>query len=479
MKTCCAGIGILTIWLAGANLSAQENKAPVAAAAISERALARNLLQKLIAINTTSANGSTKAAEAMAAHLRTAGFADSAVLLLGPRPDRQNLVVRLHGRTRSKPILFIAHLDVVDAPREGWSQGLDPFQLTERDGFFYGRGVIDNKNALACLVANLIRLRAEGFVPDRDILVALTADEEAGNANGVYWLLTEHRDLMDVACCVNLDTGGGQLVDGKRVRLTVQTSEKANVSFRAETTSPGGHSSLPVKDNAIYRLATGLARLSQYEFPFRFNETTRAYFERAAREEKGAVARDMKAIANDPPDLEAAKRLAARSVFNNAILHTTAVATRLEAGHADNALPQSARAIINCRVFPGDTLEFVQSALREALADPEIRLTPLSSLRPTPVSPLLPEVMKPIEKVSEELWPGVPVVPVMDPWASDSVSLRRAGIATFGTSGTFADDSCNPHGANERLSTVAFDESVEFLYRLLKALTGRIPDGNQ
>ena len=196
MKTCFAGLGVLTIWLAGAELFAQENQAPAPA-------LARNLLQELIAINTTPTNGSTKAAEAMATRLRTAGFADADVRLLGPRPERQNLVVRLHGHTRAKPILFIAHLDVVDAPREGWLPGLEPFQLTERDGFFYGRGVIDNKNAVACLVANLIRLRAEGFVPDRDFLVALTADEEAGNANGVEWLLSEHRDLMDVAWCVN------------------------------------------------------------------------------------------------------------------------------------------------------------------------------------------------------------------------------------------------------------------------------------
>jgi acetylornithine deacetylase/succinyl-diaminopimelate desuccinylase-like protein len=466
----------LSLLLQGNRLLAQENQKPPALPASTGFALARDLLRELVAIDTTPAKGSTKAALAMAARLRAAGFAEADVLLLGPRLDRQNLVVRLRGRTRAKPILLIAHLDVVEAPRDGWSEGLDPFRLTERDGYFYGRGVIDDKNAVAGLVATFIRLRAEGFVPNRDILVAFTADEETGDDNGVEWLLAEHHDLMDVAFCLNPDAGGGSMENGRRVRLTVQTSEKTYLSFAAETANRGGHSSLPEKDNAIYRLAAGLARLAQYEFPFRFNETTRAYFARLSTVETGAVAADMRAVAKEPPDLAAAKRLAAGSVFNNAILHTTCVATRLEAGHADNALPQRARAILNCRVFPGDTLEFVRSNLTAILADPGIRLIPLNPLQPGPVSPLLPEVMKPIESISQQMWPGLPVLPVMDPWASDSVHLRRAGIPTFGVSGTFSDDSANPHGANERLSAVAFDDSVEFLYRLLKVLTqGEVP----
>jgi acetylornithine deacetylase/succinyl-diaminopimelate desuccinylase-like protein len=378
----CAAVLTALLLTLVVSLPAQESTSPVAPAKPSEASFARDLLRELVEIDTTPANGCTRAAQAMAARLRSAGFADSDVLLLGSRPDRQNVVVRLRGNGQAKPILLIAHLDVVDAPREGWSAGLDPFHMTEREGFFYGRGVLDDKCAAACLVAGLIRLRAEAFVPNRDIVVALTADEETGNANGVSWLLSQRHDLVDVAYCLNLDAGGGHIENGKRVRMTVQTSEKAYLSFRLETQSPGGHSSLPDKDNAIYRLAAGLTRLAKYEFPLRFNETTRAYFEGLSKVQAGSLADDMRAAAKDPPDLDAAKRLATASPYYNAILRTTCVATRLEGGHADNALPQSARAIVNCRVFPGDTLEFVRDTLTEVLADPQIRLTALGTGEP-------------------------------------------------------------------------------------------------
>jgi acetylornithine deacetylase/succinyl-diaminopimelate desuccinylase-like protein len=456
-------IAILTLCLLTAGLAAP--------AVSPDQALARDLLRELVETNTSPAFGCTKAAEAMLTRLRKAGFSDADALLAGPRPEKQNLVVRLRGRAQAKPILLIAHLDVVDAPKEGWAAGLDPFRLTERDGFFYGRGTLDIKNAVAALVADLIRLRTENFVPDRDIIVALTADEETGNSNGVYWLLANRRELVDAAYCLNLDAGGGQAEKGKRVAMTVQTSQKTNVSFRAETKSPGGHSSLPEKNNAIYRLAAGLTRLSQQDFPFRFNETTRAYFQRMASGQSGAVATDMLAVAKDPPDLAAAKRLADGSPYYNSILHTTCVATRLEGGHADNALPQMARATINCRIFPGDTVQFVRTTLTGILADQEIALTSAGAGQPSPTSPLLPEVMSPIERLSNQTWPGLPVLPVMDPWAGDSSSVRRAGIPTFGVSGTFSDELGNAHGANERLGVVEFDESVEFMYRLLKSLT--------
>lgn len=450
------------LFVLGGDLRAQENTLP-----------ARELLRELVQIDTTPPNGSTKAAEALAARLRSAGFAESDVLLLGPRPDRQNLVVRLRGHGQAKAILLIAHLDVVAAPREGWLPDLDPFRMTERDGFFYGRGVLDDKWAVATLVANLIRLRAEGFVPDRDLVVALTSDEETGNANGISWLLAQRRDLMDVAYCLNLDAGGGHMEKGKRVRMTVQTSEKTYLSFRLETESPGGHSSLPDKDNAIYRLAEGLSRLAKHTFPLRFNETTRAYFAGLAQVETGAIAADMRAVSKDPPDQVAAERLAAASPYYNAILRTTCVVTRVEGGHADNALPQSARAVVNCRVFPGDTLTFVHDTIVAALADPQIHVTSAGMAPPAPASPLLPEVMEPIEKLSQEMWPGIPVLPVLDPWASDSARLRRAGIPTYGASGTFGEmDLGNAHGANERLSVESFDQGVEFLYRLLKLMTG-------
>jgi acetylornithine deacetylase/succinyl-diaminopimelate desuccinylase-like protein len=436
------------------------------------RAFQRDLLRELVGIDSTAAFGSTKAAEAMAARLRTAGFPESDMILAGPSPDKQNLVVRLRGKGNGKPILLIGHLDVVDAPKEGWAAGLEPFRLTERDGFFYGRGANDMKSGVAALVDTLIRLRGEGFVPSRDIIVALTADEEGGNANGVNWLVTNHRDWIDAAYCLNLDAGGGQIEKGRRLRMTVQTSEKTNVSFRIETRSEGGHSSLPVKENAIHQLAKGLARLSEHDLPFRFNESTRTYFERMAARESGPVAADMRAVAKDPPDLAAAARLAAGSPYFNAIMRTTCVATRIEGGHANNALPQTASAVINCRVFPGDTVEFVHDYLTETMADPGIAVSALAAARPAPASALLPEVMGAVEKLTEEMWPGMPVFPVMDPWASDSIHLRRACLTAFGVSGVFGElDFGNAHGANERLPVDAYYESVEFLYRLVKGLT--------
>jgi acetylornithine deacetylase/succinyl-diaminopimelate desuccinylase-like protein len=471
MRTLPHSLVALTFLLLGAGLPAAGDQIPASPATLSERAFARALLQELIEINTAPANGCTRATEAMAARLRAAGFSDSEVLIGGPRPEKQNLVVRWRGRGQAKPILLIAHLDVVDAPREGWMPGLDPFQLTERDGFFYGRGVLDVKNAVAGLVAGLIRLRTEGFVPSRDIIVALTADEETGPANGVSWLLANRREWVDAAYCLNLDAGGGQIVKGKRARLTVQTSQKTNASFRAETRSPGGHSSLPGKDNAIYRLSAGLARLAEHDLPFRFNETTRAYFERVSAAEDGQTAADMLAVAKNPPDLAAAKRLASASPYHNSLLHTTCVATRIEGGSADNALPQSARAVINCRIFPGDTVEWVRAWLVQTLADPEIIVTRAGGGPESPASPMLPEVMGSIERVSQEMWPGMTVLPVMDPWAGDSAQVRRAGIPTFGVSGVFSDDSGNEHGANERISVAAFYDSTEYIYRLMKVLS--------
>ena len=464
MRIATWAIAVLALGLVAPGLPGQEDRP-------SDRVFARDLLRELVEINSSPAFGSTAAAKAMAARFRAAGFLESDILLAGPNPEKQNLVVRLHGKGAAKPVLLIAHLDVVDAPKEGWAPGLDPFRLTERDGFFYGRGVLDMKNAVAALVATLIRFRAEGLVPSRDIIVALTADEEGGSANGVAWLLANHRDWIDAAYCLNLDAGGGQVEKGRRLRMTVQTSEKTNVSFQAQTKNQGGHSSLPVKDNAIYQLAKGLARLSDRDLPFRFNETTRLYFERMGAIESGQVAADMRAVAKDPPDLDAAGRLAAGSPYFNAILRTTCVATRIEGGHANNALPQTASAVINCRVFPGDTVEFVRGALTEILTDPGIAVRTMAAGRPAPASPLNPEVMGAVEKVTREMWPGMPVFPVMDPWASDSISLRRADVATFGVSGAFGElDLGNAHGANERLPVDAYYESVEFLCRLLRAL---------
>jgi acetylornithine deacetylase/succinyl-diaminopimelate desuccinylase-like protein len=437
-----------------------------------QQQLAREIFRELIEINTTQQFGSTKAVEAIAAKLKAANFPDSDVQVIGPRPEKMNLVVRLRGKGQAKPILFIAHLDVVEARKEDWSPEFDPFKFIERDGYFYGRGTVDLKGEAAALVANLIRLRQEGFAPARDIIVALTEDEEGGDSNGVDWLLKNQRELIDAAYCINTDAGGGQIEGGKRLRYNVQTSEKASVSFRLEVKNPGGHSSQPIRDNAIYHLAEGLARLAKFDFPLKLNETTRAFFERISKGESGQIAEDMKAVARTSPDPVAAARLSAGSPFYNSVMRTTCVATMLEAGHAYNALPQTARAVVNCRVLPENTQEDVMKTLVEVLADSQISIMPLGHLTSSPASPLTPEVIRPIERIVAELWPGVPVIPVMDPWATDGLYLRRAGVAVYGAPGIFFDiDPIRAHGKDERIGVQAFYEGVEFLYRLMKATT--------
>jgi acetylornithine deacetylase/succinyl-diaminopimelate desuccinylase-like protein len=457
-------VATLTLTISPAEAEAQSGTGPSAG----NNALARELLRELVEIDTTPAQGCTKAAQALATRLRDAGFPESDVLLLGPRPDRQNLVVRMRGRGKAKPILVIAHLDTVDAPREGWHS--DPFRLTERDGFFYGRGVNDVKNEAADVIANLIRLRTEGFAPDRDIVVALTADEETGNANGVAWLLREHRDLLEVDYCLNLDGGGGMIEKGQRVRLLLETCQKFNVTFRLETKGPAGHPSMPEKENPICRLSAGVARLGQYQFPFRFNETTRAYFERLAQHETGQVAADMRAVAQDPPDLDAAKRLADASTFSNAILHTALAVLRMEGGQAGSGLPETARATVICRVFPGDTPEFVRSSIETVLADPKITLTVIHQARPSPVAPLRPEILEAVERAAKGTWPDTPVLPVLAPWSSDSATLLRAGIPSYGVSAMFCDEQANTHGSDERLPIASFDQGVNYFYEVLKTL---------
>jgi acetylornithine deacetylase/succinyl-diaminopimelate desuccinylase-like protein len=433
--------------------------------------LARDIFRELIEINTTHPFGSTKAAEAVASHLRAAGFPGGDVQVVGPRPDRHNVIARLRGNGKANPILFIAHLDVVEAHKEDWSPDIDPFKFTERDGYFYGRGTVDVKDEAAILAATLIRLRSEGFVPDRDIIIALTADEEGGDADGVEWLLQNQRNLIDASYCINTDAGGGQVENGKRLRYNVQTSEKSSLTFRLEVKNPGGHSSQPVRENAIYRLAEGLARLGKSEFPVKLNETTRTFFGRMAARESGELAADMKAAANPTQDHAAISRLAAASPFYNSIMRTTCVATMLDAGHAPNALPQTARATVNCRVLPEDSQETVTKALIDVLADDQISVTALNRPLASPMSPLKPEVVRSIERIVAELWPGVPVVPVMDPWATDGVYLRRAGIPVYGVPAVFFDiDPIRAHGKDERVGVQAFYEGVEFMHRLIRAL---------
>ncbi len=435
--------------------------------------LARDILKQLIEINTTDSVGdNTKAAEAMAARLKAAGFPDADVQVLGPNPRKGNLVARLRGTGKAKPILLLAHLDVVEARKEDWSPNLDPFTFIEREGYFYGRGTTDDKAMAAIFIAILLRYRQEGFVPDRDLIVALTSDEEGGDYNGVDWLVSHHRPLIDADYALN-EGGGGELKNGKHIANDVQAAEKVYLSFRLEVTNPGGHSSLPVKDNAIYHLAAGLTRLMEYDFPVRLSEVTRGYFARMAALESGQIAADMKAVAQLTPDPEAVKRLSTASAWYNAQMRTTCVATRLEGGHADNALPQVARALVNCRMLPGADPTEIQQTLVRVLADDKIKVTPVGQPRPSQPSPLRPDVMGPIERITNELWPGVPVVPNMSTGATDGLYLRNAGIPVYGVDGLFTDvDDARAHGRDERMGVKEFYEGREFLYRLVKALAG-------
>ncbi len=430
---------------------------------------AREIYRELIEINTTDSVGSTTpAAEAMAARLRQAGFPQTDIQVLSPDPRKGNLVARYRGTGRRKPLLLLAHLDVVEAKREDWS--LDPFTFTEKGGYFYGRGTTDDKAMAAVWIATFIRLRQENFVPDRDLIVALTADEESGDFNGADWLVKNHRDLIDAEMALN-EGGESQMKDGRYLLNAVQASEKVYQSFRLEVKDPGGHSSRPRKDNAIYHLAEGLTKLEKYQFPVRSTEVTSMYYRRMSALQSGQLAADMKAVSRNPPDKASAARLSA-SPFDNALLRTTCVATRLEGGHADNALPQTARAVVNCRILPGESPEEVRSTLVRIIDDPKVSVTAIDDAKPSNPSPLKADIMGPIERLTSILWPGIPVVPIMSTGATDGLYLRNAGIPTYGVSGFFEDvEDTRAHGRDERLGVKQFYEGREFLYRLVKALS--------
>jgi acetylornithine deacetylase/succinyl-diaminopimelate desuccinylase-like protein len=432
---------------------------------------ARAILKELVDINTTDSSGSTtKAAEAMAARLKAAGFADADVQVLGPNPRKGNLVARLRGRNAGKPIVLLAHLDVVEALKADWSPDLDPFVFTERDGYFYGRGTSDDKNHAAIWIANLIRYKQEGFVPARDIVVALTADEEGGDSNGVKWLLENHRSLIDADYVLN-EGGGGELKDGKAVAHGVQAAEKKYYSVALEVRNPGGHSSLPRKDNAIYQLAAALTKLAAFEFPVELNEITRSFFARMASLETAQVASDMKAVALPTPDPAAAARLAAKSPLFNSMMRSTCVATQLTGGHAENALPQQARAVVNCRLLPGADPRAVEQTLKQVVADEGIVFTTLWEPVASPASPLRPDLMAAVERHTTELWPGAIVLPFMSTGATDGLYLRNAGIPTYGVEGMFTEaNDVRAHGKDERVGIKAFYDAREFLYRLVKTL---------
>ncbi len=433
--------------------------------------LARDIFKELIEINTTDtpAGNVTTAAKAMAARFRTAGFPEADIKVLGPVPNKGNLVVRLRGGGEGKPILFIGHLDVVQALREDWS--MDPFKLNEIDGYFYGRGTIDIKDGDAIFVTTFIRLKQEGWTPSRDLILALTADEEGGQYNGADWLAKNHRELIDAEYCLNTDAGGFESKAGKRFLVGIQTSEKNYVDFHLEVKSSGGHSSRPVRDNAIYHLSAGLTRLANFDFPVELNETTRGFFERSASLQDPQTAASFRAIAKNPKDANAARQLSQQSAYFNALLRTTCVATRLEAGHANNALPQTAAANVNCRMLPNDSLQQVQDALKKIVADDRIAISIVGEAIPAPASPINPVIMKKLEELGARLYGGLPVVPVMDAGASDSKYLRIAGIPTYGVPGMFTDvDDDRAHGKDERLRVKDFYDGLDFYYQFIKSL---------
>jgi acetylornithine deacetylase/succinyl-diaminopimelate desuccinylase-like protein len=448
------------------------------AAPTPEIALLRDVYKEVVEINTSDSVGDTTvAARAMAARLKAGGFTDAEMEIVVPpgAPRKGNLVARLKGTGAKKPLLLLAHLDVVEARREDWER--DPFKLVEEDGYFYARGSSDDKAMVAIFVANMIRYKKEGYVPDRDLILALTADEELGSSspwNGASWLLKHHRALIEADFALNEGGGGEMTRDGRPVLLRLQAAEKVSVSFRLETKNPGGHSSLPRKDNAIYQLAEGLARFSRHEFPVKLNEITRSYFWKSAQFYAVTTADDMRAVARDGgPDPAAAARLSAASPFANSVLRTTCVATRLDGGHAGNALPQTARATVNCRVLPGEPIDAVRDEIVKAVGDPGITVTRASEPEQSPPSPLRPDVVQAVEATAAALWPGVPVVPSMSTGATDSRFLRNAGIAAYGVSGLFlGPDDARAHGLNERMPVKSLYGGYEFLYRLVKTLGG-------
>jgi acetylornithine deacetylase/succinyl-diaminopimelate desuccinylase-like protein len=435
----------------------------------SEQRLSLEIYKQLIEIRSGYTTGATTpVVEAVAARLRAAGFPDSDIFLGGPIPKKFNLVVRYHGTGARKPILLLAHTDVVEAKREDWT--IDPFVFLEKDGYFYGRGTSDDKAQAAVWIANLIRYKREGFKPDRDIIVALTADEEGGGPyNGAAWLIKNKPALVQAEYCLN-EGGWGEMLDGKRIANDIQVSEKSYVNFRVEVHNKGGHSSMPVPDNAIYHLAGALYRLSQFNFPLKTNEVTQAYFRELAKIEHGPVQGDLGKVAEG--SREAMERVAAASPTWNSMLRTTCVATLLEGGHALNALPQLAAANINCRVLPDDEIEYVQSTLSKVFADDQVVVAVAGEFQKGPASPLRQDILKAVSRVTDTMWPGVVTVPMMVTGGTDGRYFRAAGIPTYGVQGFFMDrNDVRAHGRDERMPVQSFYEGQTFLYELVKVLS--------
>ncbi|MGZ8413063.1 MAG: M20/M25/M40 family metallo-hydrolase [Gemmatirosa sp.] len=443
------------------------------------RQLARAVYRELVEINTVDSGGSTtRAAQAMAARFRAAGFpaADVRVLVPPGKPTKGNLVVRYRGRGQEKPILLLAHLDVVAANRADWPR--DPFVLHEENGYFLGRGTADDKAMAAMFVANLLRWKREGWTPDRDLVLALTADEEGGDANGVEWLLAHHRPLVDAAYAIN--EGGGGALDGpgpdaRPLRHSIQAAEKVPEDYTLTATNPGGHSSVPRPDNAIYQLTDAVGRIARHRFPVALNPVSRAFFEQMARVEKPELAAAMRAVAGDPTDT-AAVAIVARDPAYNSMLRTTCVATRLAGGHAYNALPQSAVANVNCRIVPTSSAEEVRAELARVIGDSGVKVTftlPQRERFPESAAPVDPAVLAATTELTRRMWGDIPVIPTMSTGATDGRFLRAGGIPTYGVSGIFSTPGeTNAHGRDEKLRVRSFYEGLEFLDQLVRRLAG-------
>jgi acetylornithine deacetylase/succinyl-diaminopimelate desuccinylase-like protein len=440
-----------------------------------DRALATEIFKQLIEINTTDTplGNVTTANVAMQKRFLDAGFAKDDVRLLGPNERKQNLVVRMKGNGSGKPVLFLCHMDVVEALPKDWHT--DPFKFIEKDGYYYGRGTQDMKDSDAALVEIFLRLHRDGYKPKRDLILALTADEEGGSYNGALWLVKNHRELVDAAFVINLDAGGVDLDHGKALEADVEATEKLPVNYHVTATNRGGHSSLPRPDNAIYELTAALSKLAAYRFPFELNGVTRAYAAEMAKIESGEKASDLRAILATPPDMAAVGRLSADPGWNST-LHTTCVATRLSGGHANNALPQTAEAIINCRILPGHSVHEVKQQLTDLFADPGLTIeaqTSRGDSAATEPPPPLDEVFVPMRKLVDQIWPGTLVVPEMEAGASDSVYYAAAGIPCYGFSAIALEhDDVRAHGQDERVPVDSYLKSLDFFYAYTKALGG-------
>jgi len=477
-------LAALSIFTVGLSAVSSPGQAPVITPTPpAARTEAIEIFRQLIEINTTDTplGNVTDASVAMQKRFLDAGFAASEVHLLGPSPRKQNLVVRIKGTSSGKPVVFLCHIDVVEALPKDWHT--DPFKFVEKDGFYYGRGTQDMKESDAALVSTFLRLHREGYKPARDLVLALTADEEGGSYNGADWLLQNHRDLVDAAFVINPDSGGIELDKGKAVVADVEATEKVYADFQVTATNPGGHSSRPRPDNAIYELTTALNKLAAYSFPFELNGVTRAYFEALTKQESAQTAADIRAILATPPDLAAAARLSVEPGFNSNF-RTTCVATRLAAGHANNALAQTAQANVNCRIFPGRSPEQIRKELTELFSDPKLTVKYVSDAgvvtdtapdrKAIVPPPPLPEVFDPLTSLVSQIWPGVPVTAVMENGASDSIYFAQAGIPSYGFSAIAlerGDD--RAHGQDERLPVDSYSKSLDFFYAFTKALGGK------